>query len=435
MSYAIETKKRKFDRILEALSDAAAASPPRSSLNSRNNATTTNSSLSLSLDDTSDGSKRRRVTPTSRVTLSTRTSATSLSTHYLPSSRAAFLERLETFRQVTQWHVPSTDSINAAAWAKRGWICVDTDTVFCGSCKERVHVDLTIDPSRLRATRGAVVTDGDMQDDQDDQDDDLAMVTEVYKSIVKKYQDMITTSHSEGCLWRKRGSDSSVQRIEGLLNTSIALASLKKRYDSIMTREDELPAVAPLPLPLSEDEESLTKNLFEEEEGKVNLNAFRLAITGWDRKAEDIIECHHCFRSLGLWLYRGDKPAMENLDAIDNHLDYCPWKSADAQDTEVILPSKRDANDESGAQKERVPGWILVYSAIVKGSNRKQAKDSPVPMVAEEEDVTTVGESLTSEQREKKTRDLFRRIKEIKKPFNVKALLNRKRDKQAIPRG
>lgn len=433
MSYAIETKKRKFDRILEALSDAAAASPSRSSLNSRNNATATDSSLSLSLEDNSDASKRRRVTPASRTTLSTRTSATSLSTHYLPSSRAAFLERLETFRQVTQWHVPSTDPINAAAWAKRGWICVDTDTVFCGSCKERVHVDLTIDSSRLRPTKGEDVADENVQDDKED---DFAIVTEVYASIIKKYQDMITTSHSEGCLWRKRGSDSSVQRIEGLLNTSIALASLKKRYDSIMTREEELPAVAPLPLPSPEDESALANHLFEEER-KVNLKAFRLAITGWDRKSEDIIECHHCFRSLGLWLYRGDSPAMENLDAIDNHLDYCPWKSADAQDTEVILPSKRDANDDPGAKKERVPGWILVYSAIVKGSNRKQAKDpTSIPMGAETEGVSEVGQSLTPEQREKKTRDLFKRIKEIKKPFNVKALLNRTRARQgSIPHG
>lgn len=427
MSYAIETKKRKFDRILEALSDAAAASPSRPSLNSRNNATATDSSLSLSLDDHSDASKRRRVTPASRTTLSTRTSATSLSTHYLPSSRAAFLERLETFRQVTQWHVPSTDPINAAAWAKRGWICVDTDTVFCGSCKERVHVDLTIDTSLLRPTRGEDVADENVQDDQDD---DFALVTEVYANIIKKYQDMITTSHSEGCLWRKRGSDSSVQRIEGLLNTSIALASLKKRYDSIMTREEELPTVAPLTLPSPQDESALANHLFEEEQ-KVNLNAFRLAVTGWDRKSEDIIECHHCFRSLGLWLYRGDSPAMENLDAIDNHLDYCPWKSADAQDTEVILPSKRDANDDAAAKKERVPGWILVYSAIVKGSNKKQAKDSTtIPMGEETEGVPEVGESLTPEQREKKTRDLFKRIKEIRKPFNVKALLNRKRARQ-----
>lgn len=427
MSYAIETKKRKFDRILEALSDAAAASPSRPSLNSRNNATATDSSLSLSLDDHSDASKRRRVTPASRTTLSTRTSATSLSTHYLPSSRAAFLERLETFRQVTQWHVPSTDPINAAAWAKRGWICVDTDTVFCGSCKERVHVDLTIDTSLLRPTRGEDVADENVQDDQDD---DFALVTEVYANIIKKYQDMITTSHSEGCLWRKRGSDSSVQRIEGLLNTSIALASLKKRYDSIMTREEELPTVAPLTLPSPQDESALANHLFEEER-KVNLNAFRLAVTGWDRKSEDIIECHHCFRSLGLWLYRGDSPAMENLDAIDNHLDYCPWKSADAQDTEVILPSKRDANDDAAAKKERVPGWILVYSAIVKGSNKKQAKDSTtIPMGEETEGVPEVGESLTPEQREKKTRDLFKRIKEIRKPFNVKALLNRKRARQ-----
>src|SRR4051812_39304251 len=107
MSYAIETKKRKFDRTLEALTSAAANSPSRTSLNLRNNPSTT----SLTADDASDGSKRRRIAPTSRPTLTTSASTTSLAGHYLPTSRSAFLERLETFRHVTQWHVPSTDPI------------------------------------------------------------------------------------------------------------------------------------------------------------------------------------------------------------------------------------------------------------------------------------------------------------------------------------
>lgn len=419
MSYAVETKKRKFDRILEALSDAASASPSRTSLNSRNNISTT----SLVQEDTSDGSKRRRIAPSSKITSTTTASTTSLSTHYLPSSRTAFLERLETFRQVTQWHVPSTEPINAAAWAKRGWICVDTDTVSCGSCRERVHVDLNIDEAQFKTVR---VGDETEENTNDDLDDDFAMMTEVYASIVKKYQDMIITSHAENCLWRKRGCDSSIQRIEGLLNTNTALAALRKRYDGMMTQKDEIPAVAALPLPSDEDEDVL-ENFMLEGVDHININALRLAVAGWDRKSEEVIECRHCFRSLGLWLYRGESPAMESLDAIDNHLDYCPWKSADAQDTEVAPPSKRNVEDESGPRKRRVPGWLLVYSAIVKENSRRRAKDATSSLSAGETEVNpNSGESLTPEQREKKMRDLFRRIKEIKKPFNVKALLKRK---------
>lgn len=413
MSYAIETKKRKFDRTLEALTNAAANSPSRTSLNSRNNPSTT----SLTADDASDGSKRRRIAPTTRPTLATNASTTSLVGHYLPTSRPAFLERLETYRHVTQWHVPSTDPINAAAWAKRGWICVDTDTVSCGSCTERVHIDLSLDRELLEPG----------EKETGDEEDDFEMAAEVYRGIVKRYQEKIILAHSESCLWRKRGSDSSIQRVEGLLNTNTALSALRTRYESLMTRADEIPDVAPLPSNEFADERELRSFRVEPSDEEININALRLAVCGWHRKSDDVIECRHCFRSLGLWLYRGATPTIEQLDGVDNHLEYCPWRSAEAQDTEIALP-KQKQDQESASSKERVSGWMLVYLAIVRDQTRKRAHESTVTSVLSETDASTGsgGSDATPEQREKKMRDLLNRIKEIKKPFNVKALLRRK---------
>lgn len=413
MSYAIETKKRKFDRTLEALTNAAANSPSRTSLNSRNNPSTT----SLTADDASDGSKRRRIAPTTRPTLATSASTTSLVGHYLPTSRPAFLERLETYRHVTQWHVPSTDPINAAAWAKRGWICVDTDTVSCGSCRERVHIDLSLDSELLKPG----------EKETGDEEDDFEMAAEVYRGIVKRYQEKIILAHSESCLWRKRGSDSSIQRVEGLLNTNTALSALRTRYESLMTRADEIPDVAPLPSNESTDERELRSFRVEPSDEEININALRLAVCGWHRKSDDVIECRHCFRSLGLWLYRGATPTIEQLDGVDNHLEYCPWRSAEAQDTEIALPRQKQ-DQESASSKERVSGWMLVYLAIVRDQTRKRAHESTVTSVLSETDASTGsgGSDATPEQREKKMRDLLNRIKEIKKPFNVKALLRRK---------
>ena len=118
---------------------------------------------------------------------------------------------------------------------------------------------------------------------------------------------------------------------------------------------------------------------------------------------------------------------MEILDAVDSHLEYCPWKSAEAQATETIV-GHRSTSDDSSPEKVRVPGWILVYQAIARSNNKKRSTGSSTSAAASEAGVTTTGssESLTPEQREKKMSDLFRRIKEIKKPFNVKALLKRK---------
>ncbi|KAK5046497.1 hypothetical protein LTR84_008300 [Exophiala bonariae] len=418
MSYAIETKKRKFDRTLEALTSAAANSPSRTSLNLRNNPSTT----SLTADDASDGSKRRRIAPTSRPTVTTSASTTSLVGHYLPTSRSAFLERLETFRHVTQWHVPSTDPINAAAWAKRGWVCVDTDTVFCGSCRERVHIDLSIDSELLKTSGNEVGND----------EDDFEMAAEVYHGVVRRYQENIILAHSESCLWRKRGSDSSIQRIEGLLNTNTALSALRTRYESLVTRADEIPNVAPLP---SNDFSANGRELrlFQTEPSdEININALTLAVCGWHRKSDDVIECRHCFRSLGLWLYRGSTPTIEQLDGVDNHLEYCPWKSVEAQDTEIAIPKHKN-EQESDQIKRRVSGWMLVYLAIVRENTRKRAHEATIPSVLSETDASTAsgGSDATPEQREKKMRDLLKRIKEIKKPFNVKALLRRKEKGQA----
>lgn len=414
MSYAIETKKRKFDRTLEALAGAAASSPSRTPLNSRNNHSTT----SLTRDDASDGSKRRRIAPTSGSTLAANASTTSLVGHYLPTNRSAFLERLETFRHVTQWHVPSTDSINAAAWAKRGWICVDTDTVSCGSCRERVHIDLSLDSELLKS--------GDKEAEAEDEEDDFEMAAEVYHGIVQRYQEKITLAHTEHCLWRKRGSDSSIQRIEGLLNTNTALSAMRIRYESLITRADEIPNVAPLPADGLVEERELWSFRVEAHD-EINISALKLAVCGWHRRSDDVIECQHCFRSLGLWLYRGATPAIEKLNGVDNHLEYCPWRSAEAQDTEITV-SKAKLEQDLLPTKERVPGWMLVYLAIVRDNTRRRGHESRVTSALSEAETSTgSGDSnATPEQREKKMRDLLKRIKEIKKPFNVKALLRRK---------
>src|SRR5947207_6918650 len=139
--YAIETKKRKFDRILDSIQDHS-ASQPGSNIAPRNidNATM---SVVANAEPTTVVKKLRL---SSGIGSSRNSSTTSLAsqktTNYLPTSRQAFLDRLQTFRPITKWHIASNEPISAAAWAKRGWRCVDTDTVYCGACEERLVVKL-----------------------------------------------------------------------------------------------------------------------------------------------------------------------------------------------------------------------------------------------------------------------------------------------------
>ncbi len=408
MSYALESKKRKFERILESLTDGAALQS-RTSLNSRNNGST----ISSVNEAPSDASKRRRITPTSILSASKTASTTSLTGHYLPSSRQAFLERLETFRQVTKWHVPSTEPINASAWVKRGWICVDTDTVFCGSCKERLWIDLEI------KEREAPENGEDPNVKSEDDPEQYAMQNAMYENLVKRYQEMIVTAHSENCPWRKRGCDASIQRIEGLLNTNNALAGLKSRYDSMSTQCEDAPNVTELPSTQA-TEQNLERFEFENSE-KPLRNILRLAICGWQRKVNDVIECRHCFRSLGLWLYRGDEPTMDKLDGVESHLEYCPWRSPEAQDTEISVSMQEE--DAIVQRMGRVSGYILVCQAMAKDNLKKRSSAVADKSLSSGR---VLSEPLTPEQRERKKVDLLRRIKELKKPFKFKSMLKRK---------
>lgn len=396
MSYELEAKKRKFDRILESLTDG---SLPRSTLNSRNNAST------ISLTTGSDASKRRRITPTSQI--ANPASTRSLTGHYLPSSRPAFLERLETYRQVTQWHVPSTEVINASAWAKRGWICIDKDTVFCGPCKERLTIDLDLENGNLHEPDAA----GDGAEDES-----YSLAKDVYEALIKRYREMIVTAHANSCPWRRRGCDSSIHRIEGLLNTANAVSGLRERYNSIATNLDEIPAVS-----LTQDrvdEQELQSFKFDTE--TLSQDALKLAMCGWHRKCPDVVECKPCFRSLGLWLYRGDDPTIEKLDAAESHLEFCPWRSPEAQDSEISISHK-------GVQKKtKFSGLQLVYQALVKSNARKSLAVRPATAVTSTSTEGSLGTAPSPEQREKRKRDLMKRIRDLRKPFNVRNLLRRK---------
>ncbi|KAL9113909.1 MAG: hypothetical protein Q9227_002043 [Pyrenula ochraceoflavens] len=129
--YAIETKKRKFDRILQSINK---------------------SQTSLPIPESKEATKKRRVSaPQSLLSKYPRASSNNASTtslnrprpNYLPQSQEAFLERLYTFSPVQSWHISSAEPINAAEWAKKGWSCVGEDMVACkGGCNEQLIVRL-----------------------------------------------------------------------------------------------------------------------------------------------------------------------------------------------------------------------------------------------------------------------------------------------------
>jgi hypothetical protein len=286
-----------------------------------------------------------------------------------------------------------------------------------------------LDKDEGRSANPPHASDAEESQNTEDEDNRYVMESEVHAGIVAKYRELITSAHNENCPWRRRGCIDSIQRIEGLLNAPTTISGLQARYEGIIARVlgSDIPSVC---IGIEELEEFTT--VFQALLNKIssmgfaepNKNAYLLAVCGWQTSTEqgsDVVECHHCFRRLGLWLYRGKEPAIEKLDAIDSHLDYCPWRSPEAQATEI----------STGGRKVMVPGWVLVAQAVQR--QKASSIGGPLGATAAATESSSLAEdaigAITTESGEKerdtRVKELLRKVKELKKPFNVKALLKR----------
>lgn len=211
MSYALSTTKRKFHRILDSISNTSSTSLTQ--IDGSNASTTT---LPANLESPA---KKIRVTrpgsayasSTSHIALAhaqeirvspksvklTAPSEEQTKPYFTPWDRGRFLERLKTFRHVDKW-MSKPEKINEVQWAKRGWICVGKERVYCSGCGREVVVQ--IEGGHSGAGRG----EGNDSNDESEEDDWRAAALE---QLVEKYAEMIITEHEEGCLWRVRGCD------------------------------------------------------------------------------------------------------------------------------------------------------------------------------------------------------------------------------------
>ena len=150
MSYAVESKKRKFHRVLESISKPLApeneskssTSTPAVALD-RLPANLSIKKVRLGSNDNADPiSVRTSILKNSRLVHRTSSHSSTKRPTFVPWDREAFLERLETFRRVDRW-TSKPSPINEVQWAKNGWICTDVMRVSCVSgCGGSVVVKL-----------------------------------------------------------------------------------------------------------------------------------------------------------------------------------------------------------------------------------------------------------------------------------------------------
>ena len=280
--------------------------------------------------------------------------------------------------------------------------------------------------------------------------------------LVQKYKELIVTGHQPQCPWRRRGCDSTIQRLP-LLNIPTSINDLQTRYNNILSLTSDLPTNVRLDLDSQQsstipDLPSSSADIFPSASTDPwtprNQTAFLIALYGWQPPSStpsnpnsietDVLSCPSCFRRLGLWLYRQkprpsttatsiepqqpaeieeqDQPTMSHLDPLDSHLDFCPWKSASAQSTEL----------EVGSEKRKFAGWELLVRNVAMEMQRIATKRNvggnsrPVSRRGEGDDGMEGGADVSQEEREKRSKALMRRIRELKRPFNVKALLKKR---------
>lgn len=188
MPYALSTTKRKFNKILDSISNAS-----NPSLDSRDNQPAAvkkpRLTQSLVLLESNGNHLRRNSSGTIM------TDDDHKPPNFAPWDRMQFLERLKTFRHVDMW-MGKPEKVNEVQWARRGWSCVGKERVGCvGGCGKQAFIQLE---SHSTANRDR---DDERSADTEDQghweEDDLIM----------KYAEIIITGHEVNCLWRGRGYD------------------------------------------------------------------------------------------------------------------------------------------------------------------------------------------------------------------------------------
>jgi hypothetical protein len=357
MPEALATTKRKFHKLLDSRfgsPSAPASTPPRPVSQGTINEPATKRIRSG--DTSATSSLRTKATQTPKSSINPVRTLVRGEGNFAPWSHDAFIKRLRSFGPVTSWH-PKPDAVNEVEWAKRGWWCVDTNTVGCkGGCQQRLLVKVEPIVKRRR-----VLTNEEIQEKEDEEDEEENQ-QELEQALVEKYRELIVEAHSEDCLWRKAGCKDDIYRLP-IVKSTVWQPELRARYQSLLAIAPSLVNLTLQPTDLTPsptkilanlppallnnpEEDTTTENTATTEETK--QKALQVAICGWSGSTESstqLLTCSACFQRIGLWMYQPDyKPHRfgsddddeeeqqdRSLGLIQLHREHCPWRNPTTQ--------------------------------------------------------------------------------------------------------
>jgi hypothetical protein len=349
---AIATTKRKFYKALDTFTSSSQVSLAPSATQ-----TTTSkrpATAAAAFDEARERARKRLRHSTSSGSLPTALIPAATPTkkidaksqkppNFSPWSHEAFLARLKTFSSVSLWH-PKLEAISEVEWAKRGWVCVEVNTVACkGGCERRIVVTLG-SPKRKEAQD---------HEDSDDGEEEAA----VEQALAARYKDMIVDGHGSNCLWRKEGCSDDIYRLQ-IVRPSIWQPELRRRYQSALairsaiqhvkmkTVSKDDPKILSTQTLLQELPQDLVEATNTSENASRSEQALEIAMHGWRGSKEsssELLNCDACFQRIGLWMYQPDyRPANTGsrdeetddeamIDLVEMHREHCPWRNPATQ--------------------------------------------------------------------------------------------------------
>lgn len=433
MPEAIATTKRKFYKALDAL-DALSASSHAPSAQSSTSSSKRSSAAAF--DEARERVRKRLRQSTSTdslsglnhdasvISLPSRRNTSTPSKpppNFSPWSQETFLARLKTFSSVSLWH-PKPDSINEVEWAKRGWVCVDVNTVACkGGCGRRVVVSVD-------APMHSEHDEEDEGQQEDEEDEDMSFE----QALAQRYKSQIVEGHSPSCLWRQEGCKDDIYRLP-VVRPSIWQPELQNRVKSLLGMTESIENVKTRPLDSFNDKvlNDLPRDILglSDPPEPASAKAFEIAMHGWRGSSEsgnDLLHCDACFQRVGLWMYQPDyrRPRSSGsantqgededeeaglLDLSELHRDHCPWRTSATQKATGSLDG---LNACQVLQR--------VVSTAARDHRRRSTHQQDVEDVEEDSHDTVAPAPLSREETARADKERESRLRKLKNLLSIK---------------
>jgi hypothetical protein len=442
MPEAIATTKRKFYKALDSITSASQASLVLNPTDSNKR----HSTAASAYEEARERARKRLRHSTSTASLSELNSsvislprkspakhkdgdAKAPAPHFSPWSQDTFLARLKTFSSVSLWH-PKPDPIGEVEWAKRGWVCVDVNTVACkGGCDRRVVVSLE---SPAKANSGDDERDVDMDDEE---------AAELEEALAERYKAEIIDGHADSCMWHKAGCKDDIYRLP-VVRSTVWQPELRKRFQSLRGIADSIDNVKTRNITPTDQVTvtDLPRDVIPPTDAThpVASKALAIALHGWRGTSDsgnDLLHCDACFQRVGLWMYQpgyrrastastatatttadADAPDTDptTIDLVEMHRDHCPWRNPHTQHTTGSLAGLNAAE-------------ILhrVAATCVRDQRRRSAAHDPAGGAPRDEEVAspepgTPSSILSREEVARQDKERESRMRKLKGLFNIK---------------